>query len=166
MRLALAAVGAVVTALLQLTLVPYLQVGGAQPDLILVFAVTMTVAGDLESGLVWAFVGGLMIDVLAPRPLGMTAFALLISVGIASLLGRVLGRLRYLAPPIAVFVLSFVNSLLILLAFNVLGEPIQIAEPIRTFLPDAIYSAAVAAAVGVVAVNLRLRAEERERVAW
>lgn len=166
MRLTLAAVGAVVTALLQLTFVPHVQIGGAQPDLVLVFAVTMTVIGDVESGLVWAFVGGLMIDVLAPRPLGMTAFALLISVGIASVLGRLLARLRYLAPIIAVFVLSLVNSLLILFGFNVLGQPILIAEPIRAFLPDAIYSAAVAAVVGVVAVNLRLRAEERERIAW
>jgi hypothetical protein len=33
-------------------------------------------------------------------------------------------------------------------------------------LPDAIYSTAVAAVVGTVAVALRQRAAERERVAW
>ncbi len=166
MRLTLAAVGAVVTALLQLTVVPYLRIGDAQPDLVLVFAVTATVAGNIEVGLVWAFIGGLMIDVLAPRPLGMTSFMLLISVGIAAGLGRTLDRARYLAPVVAVFVTSVLTSLLFVVLYGALRGPIPVADPAQALLPDALYSTAVAAVVGPIAVGLRRRSLERERVTW
>src|SRR5665213_1924103 len=117
MTLALAAVGAVVMALLELTVVPYFRIGGAQPDLVLVFAVVWTVVAGIEGGIVWAFVGGLMIDFLAPRPLGSTAFTLLITVGGAALLARALDRARYIAPIIAVLIFAIVNSLLLLVVY-------------------------------------------------
>src|SRR5262245_66427897 len=74
MRLLLAAVGATVIAVLELTVGPYLRVGEAQPHLVLVVGIVVTVAVGLEAGLVWAFVGGLVLDVLAQRPLGSPAF--------------------------------------------------------------------------------------------
>ena len=166
MRLTLAAVGAVVAALLQLTIVPYLRIGDAQPDLVLVFAVIATTAGTVEAGLISAFIGGLVIDLLAPRPLGMTAFMLVVSVGIAALLGRALDRVRFVVPVAAVFVTSMLSSGLFLLLYGALREPIPVADPIRAMLPDAIYSTAVAAVVGPIAVVIRQRAAERERVAW
>ena len=103
MTLLLAAVGAVVTALLELTVVPYLRIGSAQPHPVLVLAVIVTIAVGLEAGLVWAFVGGLALDVLAQRPLGSTAFALLLCVGGASLLARSSSHLRPIVPIVAVF---------------------------------------------------------------
>ena len=81
MTLLLAAVGATVTALLELTVGPYLRIGTAEPHLVLVLGIVVTVPIGLEAGLVWAFVGGLVLDVLAQRPLGSTSFALLLCVG-------------------------------------------------------------------------------------
>ena len=98
MSLTLAAVGAVVAAVLQLTIVPYLGIAGAYPDLLLVVAVIATFAWSIEAGMTLAFVGGLMIDLLAPRPIGLTAFTLLLSTGIAAVLGRVIQRGRVLGP--------------------------------------------------------------------
>lgn len=166
MRLALAAVGAVVAALLQLTIVPYLAIGDAQPDLVLVFAVVATTAGTVEAGLISAFIGGLMIDLLAPRPLGMTAFMLVVSVGIAALLGRALDRVRLVVPVLAVFVTSMLTGGLYLVLYGALRDPIPVADPIRALLPDAIYSTAIAAVVGPIAIVIRQRAAERERIAW
>ncbi len=166
MRLTLAAVGAVVAALLQLTIVPYLRVGNAQPDLVLVFAVTATVAGTVEAGLLSAFIGGLMIDFLAPRPLGMTAFTLLLSVGLAAIIGRTFDRVRLVAPIIAVFLGSCLSSVLFLFLYGALRERIPVADPAQATLPDALYSAAVAAVIGTIAVAIRQRSAERERVAW
>jgi rod shape-determining protein MreD len=166
MRLTLAAVGAVVAALLELTVVPYLRVGTAQPDLVLVFAITATVAGTLEAGLISAFIGGLIIDLLAPRPLGMTAFALLASVGVAFIIAKALDRVIYVVPPIAVFLTSLLSSGLFLVLYGALRSPIPIPDPALAMLPDAAYSAAIALVVGTIAVGLRQRAAERERVAW
>jgi len=163
MRLTLAAFGAVLAALLQLTVVPYLRIGSAEPDLVLVFAITATIAGTVEAGLISAFIGGLMIDLLAPRPLGMTAFILLVSVGVAYLLTRVLGRVIYVVPPLAVFLLG---SSLFLVLYGALRSPIPVSDPATAMLPDAAYSVVVAILVGTVAVAFRQRAAERERVAW
>ena len=166
MRLTLAAAGAVVAALLQITIVPYLRIGGAQPDLVLVFAVTATIAGSVEAGLISAFIGGLMIDLLAPRPIGMTAFMLLISVGVAAVIGRALERVLYVVPIIAVFLTSMLTSTLYLVLYGALRAPIPVADPVAAMLPTALYSTAVAAVVGPIAIALRRRSAERERVAW
>jgi rod shape-determining protein MreD len=166
MRLTLAAAGAVVAALLQITIVPYVRIGGAQPDLVLVFAVTATIAGSVEAGLISAFIGGLMIDLLAPRPIGMTAFMLLLSVGVTTVIGRALDRARYVVPIIAVFLTSMMTSALFLVLYGALRDPIPVADPVRAMLPDALYSTAIAAVVGPIAIALRQRSAERERVAW
>jgi rod shape-determining protein MreD len=166
MRLTLAAVGAVVTALLQLTVVRYLRIGDAQPDLVLVFVVTVAVLGDFESALVWAFLGGLMIDLLTPRPLGSTVFTLLTSVGLASLLGRVLDRARNVAPVLAVFGLSFVGNSLLLVIYGFIRQPVPVPDLLGAFLPGALYSTVVALFVLPIVVILQARAANRERVAW
>ena len=101
MTLLLAAVGATLTALLELSVGPYLRVGTAQPHLVLVVGIVVTVALGLEAGLVWAFVGGLVLDVLAQRPLGSTSFALLLCVGATALLARSFVRFRLLVPILA-----------------------------------------------------------------
>src|SRR3970040_1678237 len=98
MTLLLAAVGATVTALLELSVGPYLRVATSQPHLVLVLGVVVTIAIGLETGLAWGFIGGLALDVLAQRPLGSTAFALLLCVGGANLLARLVTGLRPALP--------------------------------------------------------------------
>ncbi len=53
MTLLLAAVGATVTALLELTVGPYLRIGAAQPHLVLVVGIVVTVAMGLDD-VVWS----------------------------------------------------------------------------------------------------------------
>jgi rod shape-determining protein MreD len=166
MTLLLAAVGAVVTALLELTAGQYLRIGGAQPHLVLVFGVIVTIAIGLESGLVWAFVGGLALDVLAQRPLGSTAFALLLCVGGASVLGRSFARLRPIVPIGAVFILSIGYSMILFASFGALGAPIPASDPLAAVLPSAIYDAVIAAIVGPLAIAIHDRRLEQERVDW
>ena len=100
MTLLLAAVGATGAALFELTVGPYLKIGGAQPHFVFVLGVVLTIAVGLEAGLVWAFVGGLALDVLAQRPLGSTSFALLLCMGGAFVMGRAFARVRPIAPVI------------------------------------------------------------------
>jgi rod shape-determining protein MreD len=167
MSLTLAAVGAVVAALVELTVVPYLGIGGAEPYLVLVCAVVWTVVAGIEGGLIWAFIGGLMIDLLAPRPLGSTAFTLLICVGVAAVLGRALNRVRYLAPVIAVFVCATAYSLLFLVVYGALRGPIPVADPIREVLPNVIYTTVVGAIIGPLAVLVASRRRrEADRIEW
>ena len=166
MSFLLAAVGATVAGLLELTVVPHLGINGAHPHPVLVFGVVWTVAIGIESGLVWAFAGGLVLDVLAQRPLGSSAFTLLVSIGGAAIVARLLSRVRPLAPIILVFVFSLVNSLLLLLVTGALTVRVQAPDPIGTVLPGAIYDLVLAAVVGPLAVSLWDRHTEQERPEW
>jgi rod shape-determining protein MreD len=88
MSLLFAAIGATVAALLEASLAPYLKVGNANLHPVLVLAVIWTIAAGFERGVVVAFVGGLVLDILFDRPLGASAFALLVAVGGAALISR------------------------------------------------------------------------------
>jgi rod shape-determining protein MreD len=166
MTLLLAAVGAVVTALIELTVTPYLRIGSAHPHPVLVLAVIVTIAFGLEAGLVWAFVGGLALDVLAPRPLGSTAFALLICVGGTSILARSLVQLRPIIPIVAVFLFSLLYSMILFVTFGALGTPPPIDDPLSAVFPGAVYDAVLAAIIGPLTVAVHDRRVEQERVDW
>lgn len=166
MTLLLAAVGATGAALFELTVGPYLRIGGAQPHFVLVLGIVLTIAAGLEAGLVWAFVGGLALDVLAQRPLGSSSFALLLCVGGASILGRLLASIRPIAPVIAVLVLSLLYSMVLFVAFGALGSPLPVSDPVQTVLPSVLYDAVLAVLIGPLAVSIHDHRALKERVDW
>jgi rod shape-determining protein MreD len=166
MSLLLAAVGATVTALFALTVGPYLRVGAAQPHLVLVVGIVVTVAMGLEAGLVWAFVGGLVLDVLADRPLGSTSFALLLCMGATAVLSQFLVRIRPIVPILATLLLSLLYSMILYLAFNVLRTPIPVVDPVAILLPGVVYDTLLAALIGPLAISIHDRRSETERVDW
>jgi rod shape-determining protein MreD len=166
MTLLLAAVGSTVMALMELTVGPYLRFGLAEPHLVLILGIVVTIAIGLEAGLVWAFVGGLTLDVLAQRPLGSTAFALLLCMGATAVLGRLFVRLRPIVPILATVLLSLTYSMILYFAFTSLGSPIPVADPVGILLPGAVYDAVLAALVGPLAISIHDRRMETERMDW
>jgi rod shape-determining protein MreD len=114
LTLPLAALGALVAALLETSIAPELTIAGAQADLVLALAIAAAMLIGFEDGLVWAFLGGLMLDMLIPgRPIGATTLTLLLVVGLAGLAARVPGPRRLLAG-VAVFVLTWAFHLLLI----------------------------------------------------
>lgn len=166
MTLLLAAVGATGAALFELTVGPYLRIGGVQPHVVFVLGVVLTIAVGLEAGLVWAFVGGLALDVLAQRPIGSSSFALLLCVGGASVFGRLFTRVRPLAPVIAVPVLSLLYSMVLFVAFGALGSPLPVSDPIQAVLPSVAYDTALAVLIGPLAVSIHDHRAMRDRLDW
>jgi rod shape-determining protein MreD len=166
MTLLLAAVGAVLTVLLELTVGTYLRIEGVAPHLVLVLGVVVVIAIGFEHGIIWAFVGGIALDVLAQRPLGASAFALLVCIGGASVLARSFPRLRPLLPMVAVLLVSLLYSMILFVAFGALGTPIRIADPVGAALPAVLYDVILAGAVGPLVVALHDRSVAQERVDW
>jgi rod shape-determining protein MreD len=161
MRLLPAAAVAVVAALFELTVVPHVSVDGAHPHLVLVLGVIWTVAAGAETGLVWAFVGGLALDVLAPRPVGATAVALLLALGAVSLATPTLRRFRPVAPILLTPAASVVSSLALLLALGIGGTPAS-ADSIPRLIPGVVYDTALAALLGPIVVVLHDRRSAAE----
>lgn len=166
MHLIIAAAAAVVAALAEFTIVPYLQIGDATLHPVLVFGVVWVIAGGLEAGLVWAFVGGLALDILGDRPLGSSAFAALIAIGIASLVGGLLRRARIVAPVIATLIASPIYSMLLLLATTALTDVPLSNAALGAVIPSAVYDTVLAVLVGPLVVAIVLRRREPERVDW
>jgi rod shape-determining protein MreD len=162
----LAAVGATVAALFEVAGIRYLEVGQAHPHPVLVLGVIWTVASGLEDGLVWAFVGGIALDVLTFRPLGSTAFALLLAIAGTAVLAQSLSRVRPIAPILIVIAASLGYSLILLILFNALVEPIAVEDPWSYVLPGVLYDTVLAAVLGPLAVAIHDRRMDQERVDW
>ncbi|MBI2763142.1 MAG: rod shape-determining protein MreD [Chloroflexi bacterium] len=162
----LAAIGATVAALLELSLVPYLQIGDAHPHPVLVFGVIWTIVAGMESGLVWAVVGGVMLDSLAARPLGASVFALVIAVGISVLISRTVIRIRPIAPVIAVPIVSLVYSMILLNLIAAIRPPVSVTDPVAALMPGAAYDAVLGLLFGPLALSIRDRYRPEERVDW
>ena len=127
MSIPLAILGSALAALIETSALPDLTIAGAKPDLVLVLALTTAILVGVESGLAWAFVGGLMLDaMLVGRPLGTTALANLLAVGLALVAMRPLGTTRFLPAVAAAFLLTFVYQgtvLAVLLTTGVTPRP-------------------------------------------
>lgn len=164
--LLLAAVGAILVALLQSTIVPFVEIEGARPDLLLIYAVAVTVVVGIDHGVAAAFLGGTTLDALVARPLGTTAFVLLIVVGAATLIGRLLARSRSVAVTVAVAATSVVAPLLFIAVYGALGSEITVDDPLASILPETVYSTAIGLVVGTIAARLHRRYFERERIDW
>lgn len=165
MTLPFAALGALLAALIETTVLPELPIAGTQGDLVLALAIAAAMLLSAEDGLVWAFVGGLMLDMLIPaRPIGATTMTLLLVVGLAALAGLFLGRPIRVAALVAVFGLTWLFHVVLLgvLVFTE-GMAFDVFEP-RLVLVAAVINLAVAvpAALLFAAVGRRLASERAD----
>ena len=166
MSLLLAAIGATVIALVEATLAPYIAVGDAGPHPVLIGGVIWTIAAGIDRGITWAFVGGIVLDSLLGRSLGTSALALLVAVGAAALVAHPFPRLRLVAPIVAVPILSFGYSVLILALTSATQPGLASPDPVRLLLPGAMYDAILGMFLGPLIVTLHDRRVVTERVDW
>ena len=166
MGLLFAAIGATITALAEATLGQYISVGETAPHLVLVGGVVWAIAAGIDRGITWAFVGGLVLDSLVGRPLGASAFALLVAIGGAALVAQPFPRLRLVAPIVAVPVLSLAYSLLVATVGAAAGPAVGGRPPIEVFLPGVIYDTILGMFLGPLAVTLHDRQTTTERLEW
>jgi rod shape-determining protein MreD len=162
----IAAIGATAAALVELSLVPYLTIGGAHPHPVLVLGVIWAIATGLESGLIWAVVGGIVLDSLVSRPLGVSAFALVIAIGASLVIARWFIRVRPLAPIIAVPVVSLLYSVLLVVLLASIRPPLSLADPMAAVMPGAVYDAVLGLLLGPLILSIRDRLRPEERLGW
>jgi rod shape-determining protein MreD len=128
--------------------------------------VIWAITGGLEAGMVWAFVGGLALDILGLRPLGASAFSLLLAIALASVIGGFLGRIKIIAPLVATAIASPVYSMLLLVTITALTAVTLSARAFDSVVPSAVYDTVIAALVGPLVVAIVARRQAAERVDW
>ncbi|GAC1616538.1 MAG: hypothetical protein NVS9B1_26230 [Candidatus Dormibacteraceae bacterium] len=129
-------------AVLQVTLAPRLEVAGAFPNLVLLAVVGWTLLEGAGAGLRWAVAGGLMLDLVAPGPLGLHALALLVAAYGTGLAQRLFDPDPVLLPGVSA-ALATVAYNLVLIGFAVLSRhPVAMLPVMQLWVaPSALYDA-------------------------
>lgn len=166
MSMPIVAVGALLAALLETSVLSELSVAGAKPDLVFALAIVVAMVVDFEDSLVWALVGGLLVDALTGRPLGATALALLIVTGVAALFSRVTGAPRAATVGAAAFVLTWLYQAVLLAILSVTAGIALVSIPVQLFLVISVTNG-VLAILAVLALRVAYRRfGAAERAEW
>jgi rod shape-determining protein MreD len=161
------AVGAVLAAILESSVLTHLQVGSVRPDLVFAVGIAIAMVLGFESGMTWAFVGGITLDLLLPgRALGSTALTLVLVTAAALMVGRAVWPPRLAVISGTSFGLTFIYQVLLLgilaLTANVAFSGLALTD----LIVIGILNAAVTAVAVLVVRALDLRFGEPERLAW
>ena len=161
------AVGAVLAAILESSVLTHLQVGSVRPDLVFAVAIAVAMVLGFESGMTWGFVGGIALDLLLPgRALGSSALALLLVVAAALLVGRVLWPPRLLVVAGTAFVLTFAYQAIILTLLALVEGLAPAGISLADMALIGLLNAIIAGVAVPVLRALDLRFGEPERLAW
>lgn len=87
-----------IAGLLQSTAATRVKIYGVKPDLVLILVVVGTLIYGSRSGLVWAFIGGLVLDMFSGGPMGASSLALMAAALVAGVGHRTLSRFNILVP--------------------------------------------------------------------
>ncbi|MEO8745773.1 MAG: rod shape-determining protein MreD [Candidatus Dormiibacterota bacterium] len=123
MRRALIAALLLASVLVQVTWAPRIAVAGVFPNLALVFVIAIAWTTGVRSGMAWACVAGLMLDLTAPGALGPHALALLAGAYVTGFWSRNLDSKSLLHPALASAVSTALYSLVLVGADEFLDLP-------------------------------------------
>jgi rod shape-determining protein MreD len=127
-RFALAIVIPLAAALLQGSVVPFVSIAGARPNLPVLAAASWSVAAGAREAVWWAFVGGLAADLLSGGPPGALALASLLPVAAIGLGESTLRPRSVVSGAVLVGVATLGAGLLYLLILLAVGQPL--ADPV------------------------------------
>ncbi len=123
-------------ALFQATVLPELTVLGVKPELMLLSVLAWSLRGP-EEGLVWAFLGGLMLDVLSGGPFGASTLALLAVSFFSGLIEPSVARTSFLLPLGAALAGTLIYQSLFLLIVQLTRGAVPWADSLlRVTLPS------------------------------
>jgi rod shape-determining protein MreD len=80
----------------QASILPQLDLPGGGPDLVFLLVLSWAIDSELRQGVAWAFVGGIMLDLLSALPVGTHSIPLLVIVFALSGVGGQIYRLGLL----------------------------------------------------------------------
>ncbi len=108
-------------ALIQSTVMPHLSIWGVHPELILMVVTSWSILSGAEEGMLWALIGGVLLDLISAGQFGLHTLALLV-VGFLSGLGeRTVFRSDLLMPLLIIPLATLVYELLLLVGLYLTG---------------------------------------------
>lgn len=161
------AVGAVIAAILESSVLTNLQVGSIRPDLVFAVGIAIAMSVGFESGMTWAFIGGISLDLLLPgRALGVSVLALVLLTAAALLLARATWPPRVIVISATALVLTVPYQLAVLALLAVTTEVAFTSISLAHLFVAGILNAFIAIVAVLIVRALELRFGETERLAW
>jgi rod shape-determining protein MreD len=130
-----------VAASLQSSFVPQIRILGGAPDLVFLIVLSWSVNASLSDGIVWAFVGGLMQNLLSAAPLGASSMSLIL---IVFAIDRIRGQVYRVGLPLLVLLVilgSLFHQLVLMLILSVVGFEIPFLDSLSyVVIPSIAYN--------------------------
>lgn len=145
-------------ALVQSAMLVRVEVGNVKPDLVLILVIVGTLIYGGQRGVLWAFVGGVALDLFSAGPMGSSSLALIAAALVASPGHQTLSRFNVVIPLSAaalgtlaygltymsvLYALNFIVDLPFLTTFDLQGAQIQLpfmATLQYVLLPSMVYN--------------------------
>lgn len=125
--------------IIQGSMFPFLNLGGKQPDLLLIVVICYGILWGSRTGAFLGFAGGFLQDILFGRALGTFALTKMLSGYLSGLTEKNIYKDFVIGPMIIVFILTFLQEgLLFILSKEIIRQP---AGPVLTqmIVPKALY---------------------------
>ncbi|MEM7535868.1 MAG: rod shape-determining protein MreD [Chloroflexota bacterium] len=127
--------------LIQSTAGVRLMVLGVKPDIVLMLILVGSVVYGAQIGIVWAFIGGLILDTFSGGPMGSSSLALIGAAFVAGLGHETLSRFNFFVPLSAAILGTLIYDGLYLSILAILGRDIAWQATIEgVVLPSVIYN--------------------------
>lgn len=113
-------------ALLQSTVASELMIRGVKPDLVLIAVLVATLVYGGQGGILWAFIGGIGLDLFSGGPLGASSIALMAASLVAASGYRVLSRYHLFVPLGAASLGTIIYGIVYLTILSALNRAAQL----------------------------------------
>lgn len=154
-------------AILQAGLITHLQIAGALANIVLLVVVNWGILRGMDEGVIWAFIGGALLDVFSGYPLGTSTVALVVVAAVISLGQGTFMRMHALLPPATVIFATIFYYCIVVFILDSTHHPVNLITVLQHI---AIPAAILNGAFNIVVYPLTLRLERRiypmPRASW
>lgn len=112
-------------AVIQSTVLARFPIFGGRVDLVLLLALSWTLVGEWQGGMIWGLLGGLSLDTLSGGPFGATAIGLMVVTYLAAFSEGRFWRSHVLLPLATALLASVLYHLLTLSLLTITGHSID-----------------------------------------
>ncbi|MBV7336549.1 rod shape-determining protein MreD [Chloroflexi bacterium TSY] len=120
-----------IASIIQATITNRFAFGGTKPDIVLFIILVWTLIFGPRSGVVWAFIGGLWLDIFSGGPTGGSSLALMAASLVAGYGYGIFSRYNLLVP----FLTGIVGAVTFSLTYLVILDTVALFDPNRRGYP-------------------------------
>ncbi len=128
--------------ILQTAVLPRFPILGLVPQLPFLVALAWGLLRGMNEGIIWAFIGGLLLDLFSVAPMGATSFSFMLAIVAVIWVENAMPADRFFVPVIMAIAATVINLLIYLILLQLLGYPTTL-QGTAALLPTAILHGAL-----------------------